>query len=331
MSKKKVNPDSESKKESGDSRLRKSSSQKPAANKTSEDNNSEDKNFLLKFFSLLRSVCGFGGSFILISALVMGALYWGLKSDFFPSEQESWQVEINPPQGVWKNVDVVHFVKNGNPNLFARPFDDKNLLEDISNSFSLSTIIKKVNSVYRKYPNTIVLDVEYFTPIAMVYVNSPSIEEGYLAVDKDGYLLPSRNFFTKDDVKKYLAITGIKSLPASTLGQKWDDARVEVASQIADELTPYKDELGIVGIHTHDVLSENKGYNPTFFDIRLKNQTFIRWTKVLIRASDVQRDEKELTTAQKIAILRKRLHEKGEIKPDSPKDMLQFVPDEPGA
>lgn len=280
---------------------------------------------LTRFLGFFIPGVGFGGAFLLISALVMTILFWLVKTSFLSSGSEPWQIEYNLPEGVWAGEDVLAYVKKSNPDLFEKPFNDKRLLEDVSNSFNLSQIVKRVKSVQRRFPNTIVLDIEYFEPIAMVYVNSAN---GYYPVDKDGCLLPT-GFFKETDIGNYLAIMGIKSLPMKPVGQSWSDISVETASQIAYELAPYKDEFGIVVIYVHEstTIDENYGYYPICFDIRLKNHTIIRWARYLFKATGVQLIDDSLSTEDKIAILRQRIKEKGEIKPDSPDEMFRFVPD----
>ena len=282
---------------------------------------------LSRFLGFFIPGVGFGGAFLLISAIIMGLLYWLNKTNYLSNHSQSWQVEYNLPQGVWMGEDVLESVRNSNPDLFEKPYDDKSLLEEVSNSFNLSPIVKTVKSVQRKFPNTVVLDIEYFVPVAMVYVNSEAIGKGFLPVDKDGCQLPT-TFFKKSELENYLAITGIKSLPMNPVGQRWNDSWVETASSIAYELTPYKDELGIVGIHVHESseIDASSSYNPICFDVRLKNHTFIRWARYIFKSTGEQQLDKELSTKEKIAILRKRLQEKGEILPDSPDEMFRFVP-----
>lgn len=308
-------------------------SEKAGAEKSVSQESKENKNSQRNQGSFSRFLCffipgvGFGGAFVLITVLVMGVLYWLNKSDFLAESSGTWQVEYNLPQGVWTGFDVLESVRKSNPDLFEKPYNDKTLLEEVSNSFNLSPIVKTVKSVQRKFPNTVVADIEYFEPVAMVYVNSEAIGKGFLPVDKDGCQLPT-TFFKKSDLDNYMAITGIQSLPMNPVGQCWNDVRVEAASQIADELAPYKDELGIVGIHVHESseINENFSYNPTCFDVRLKNHTFIRWTTYIFKSTGKETVEKELSTKEKIAILRQRLKERGEIKPDSPEEMFRFAP-----
>lgn len=314
---------SDSKPVSEKSGVEKTVSQDPKDNKTALRNQGS----LSRFLGFFIPGVGFGGAFLLISALIMGVLYWLNEKYFLPENSESWKLEYNLPQGVWAGADVQESVRKSNPELFEKPYDDKTLLEEVSNSFNLSQIVKTVKSVKRKYPNTIVVDIEYFVPIAMVYVNSDAIGKGFLPVDKDGCQLPT-TFFKKTDLESYMAITGIKSLPMNPVGQCWNDVKVETACKIANELTPYKDELGIVGIHVHESseIDETSSYNPICFDIRLKNHTFIRWSRYISKPSGAQLVDKELSTKEKIAVLRQRLKEKGEIKPDSPDEMFRFVP-----
>ena len=314
------------------------SDSKPVSEKTGSDNavsqesnkskrSERNQGSLSRFLGFFIPGVGFGGAFLLISALIMGVLYWLNEKYFLPDKTESWKVEYNQPQGVWAGADVLGFVQKSNPDLFEKTYDDKFLLEAVSNSFNLSPIIKKVKSVQRKYPNTIVLDVEYFVPVAMVYVNSESVGKGFLPVDEDGCQLPT-SYFSKSDLDNYLAITGIKSLPMNSVSHPWSDVRVETACKIASELAPYKDELGIVGIHVHESseIDQESSYNPICFDIRLKNHAFIRWSKYIFKPNSSQLVDKELSTKEKIAVLRQRLKEKGEIKPDSPDDMFRFIP-----
>lgn len=322
MAKRKEKKDSES-------TPKKTEPPKTVSRKSTEKNSSQEKQgSLSRFLGFFIPGVGFGGAFLLISALVIGALYWFNKTYFLSDDNQSWQVEYNLPQGVWASEDVLEFVRKNNPDLFEKAYNDKTLLEDVANSFNLSRVVKKVKSAQRKYPNTVVLDIEYFEPVAMVYVSSDVIGKGCIPVDKDGNQLPT-SFFDKSDLNNYLAITGIKSLPMNSVRHPWNDIHVETACQIANELTPYKDEFGIVGINVHESseVDERYSYTPVCFDIWLKNHTFIRWSRYIFKSTGVQQLDSELSTEDKIAILRQRLKEKGEIKPDSSEKMLRFTPD----
>lgn len=309
-------------------------SEKQGSKKTDAQPSTEKKDAqrnpgsLSRFWEFFIPGVGFGGTFILCSVLFLGFLFWLNKTFFLADNSESWQVEYNLPQGVWAGEDILKSVHKSNPALFDRPYDDSKLLEDVANSFNLLQIVKKVKSVQRKYPNAVILDLEYFEPVAMVYVNSAS---GYYPVDKDGCRLPTK-FFKESDIEKYLVISGIKSLPMNPVGQRWNDVGVDMASKTAAELVPYKNELGIAGIHVHESseIENESGYTPTCIDIWLKNNTFIRWSKYISKPPGVQLVDDELSTEEKIDILRKCLKEKGEIKPDKEGDMFKFTtPSEP--
>ena len=307
---------------------KKADTKKTDSQQSTEDASAaENKGSLSRFLGFFIPGVGFGGAFLLISALVMGALYWCNKTYFYSDSSQSWQVEYNLPQGIWMGADVLEFVRKSNPDLFEKPFDDKSLLEDVANSFNLSPIVKVVKSAKRRFPNTVVLDIEYFEPVAMVNVNFDKGGRGLVPVDKDGFRLPSV-YFKKSDLDNYIAITGIASLPTNPVGSCWIDSQVEIACKIASDLAPYKNEFGIVGIHVHKSSEIDKRYNyqPMCFDIWLKNDTIIRWAAFLFKSTEVQPIDDELTTQEKIAILRQCLQEKGEIKPDSPKEMFRFVP-----
>lgn len=307
---------------------KKANSQKTVSQQSTEDKNASKKQGALsRFLGFFIPGVGFGGTFLLISALVIGALYWCGNTYLNSDNTQTWQVEYNLPQGVWTGADVLDFVRKSNPDLFEKPFDDKTLLEEVVNSFNLSPIVKMVKSAKRKFPNTVVLDIEYFEPVAMVNVNMDEKLQYYIPVDKDGYWLPTI-YFKKSDLKDYIAITGIASLPDKPVGNCWNDTQVKIACKIANELVPYKNEFKIVGIHVHKSTEIDKRYNypPMCFDIWLKNNTIIRWSSYLFKSTEVQLIDDDLSTQEKIAILRQRLLEKGEIKPDSPKEMFRFVP-----
>lgn len=307
---------------------KKANSKQTVSQQSAEDKHaSEKQGSLARFFGFFIPGVGFGGAFLLISALVIGALYWCNTTYFYSDNSQSWQVEYNLPQGVWAGVDIKEFVLKSNPDLFEKPYDDKTLLEDVANSFNLSPIVKMVKSAKRRFPNTVVLEIEYFEPVAMVNVNYEKGGHGLVPVDKDGFRLPTI-YFKKSDLESYIAITGIASLPTNPVGSCWNDTQVEIACKIANDLAPYKNEFGIVGIHVHksSVVDDRYNYPPMCFDIWLKNNTIIRWAAYLFKSTEVQPIDDELSTQEKIAILRQRLQEKGEIKPDSPKEMFRFVP-----
>lgn len=277
---------------------------------------------------------GFGGTFLLASLLVILSLWAANRFLALPmqasSETNQWKCVCTPLPEVWKNYDVLNEAFKTNPDLFQKKYEDKNLLAEIAEAFNLSRVVKKVNSVYRQHPETIKVELEYRIPVAMVFVDVQTSDRGFLPVDREGYRLPTGEFFTQADIGKYISIIGIKSYPVTPTGEAWGDDRVVSGAQIAAELLPYKAELGIVEIIIHESADSSGFYNPTIFDVRLQNRTIIRWTQIRYSDQGPQKEEGDLSTPEKIAILRKRLAENGEIKADSNKEILQFSP-EPAA
>ncbi len=278
---------------------------------------------------------GFGGTFLLISAVIVGVLFvtLGIKSALFPpllEESTDWDIQITPPPAIWQQSDISLDIKKQNPDLAGLSYDDPDLLEQISNQLNLITIVKKVKSVSKRFPHTIFADVEYRLPVAMIYVVSDKAENGFFPVDDQGVLLPTRSSFSKTDIQKYIRVFGIKSYPANPQGQPWGDRWVTTSAQIASELAPYKNELGIFAILIHESIDKNAMYNKSIFDIKLNNDTIIRWTELYYGPTEIKEVGNQLSTQAKIAIMRKTLKEKGEIKalpgknPQGEGNFLQF-------
>lgn len=87
--------------------------------------------------------------------------------------------------------------------------------------------IASVKGVRKLYPRTILLEIVWRTPVAMVRV-----PEGLLPVDENGVLLPTRDF-TPIEASQYPRIYGVESLPAGPAGYPWGDPLVSDAASLA--------------------------------------------------------------------------------------------------
>lgn len=91
--------------------------------------------------------------------------------------------------------------------------------------------IASVKGIRKLYPRTILFEVVWRTPVAMVRV-----PEGLLPVDENGVLLPTRDF-TPIEASQYPRIYGVESLPAGPAGYPWGDPLVNDAASLAKLLS----------------------------------------------------------------------------------------------
>lgn len=112
------------------------------------------------------------------------------------------------------------------------PLDDPELQRRLARAFDMHPWIRRVVGVELVHPAGAVVEVECREPVAMV-----SWQEGLLAVDAEGVVLPSADF-TAASAVGFPRITGILSSPQGTEGFPWGDAAVDEAAAVAAVLGP---------------------------------------------------------------------------------------------
>ena len=138
-------------------------------------------------------------------------------------------VAITPQPG-WIHSDVRAEVFRGASLDGPLSILDDNLLERISNAFSLHPWVAKVVSVSRKPMARMAVELVYRRPVCMVEAPGEP-----LPVDVEGRLLPSGDF-SPVEKSSYLRLTGIDTVPMGPAGQPWGDGRVVGGAEIAAAL-----------------------------------------------------------------------------------------------
>lgn len=122
------------------------------------------------------------------------------------------------------------------------PLDDPELQRRLARAFDMHPWVRRVVGVEIRHPAAAVVEVECREPVAMV-----SWQDGLLAVDAEGVVLPSADF-TAAAAARYPRVAGIQSTPQGTEGFPWGDAAVEEAAAVAAALGPDWEALGLVEI-----------------------------------------------------------------------------------
>jgi hypothetical protein len=150
-------------------------------------------------------------------------------------------VEISPlPE--WIHTDIrAEVFRNASLDKPLSILDD-NLTERIRNAFSLHPWIAKVRQVTKRYPARVSVELDYRCPVLMV-----EMPGGLLPVDALGILLPSGDF-SPVEKSRYPRLVGVETAPLGTIGDRWGDARVAAAAEIAEAVGPAWLELKLASI-----------------------------------------------------------------------------------
>ncbi len=111
---------------------------------------------------------------------------------------------------------------------------DRELVLQVKQAFGVQPWVKCVKRVNKRFPSTVVIDLEYRRPLAMVEVPAgmfPNYNyEGLLPIDDEGYLLPVE--IDKETAASFPKISGVDTSPTGPPGSPWGDVRVAQAVHI---------------------------------------------------------------------------------------------------
>lgn len=106
---------------------------------------------------------------------------------------------------------------------------DKHALERLIQGIARHPWVKTVSSAEKHFPGEVNVSLEWRKPVAMVRV-----KDGLLPVDREGVLLPTRDF-TPLEAARYPRIEGINPEQVNRLaGQIWNDPVVQHGALLAD-------------------------------------------------------------------------------------------------
>ncbi|MFM8282286.1 MAG: hypothetical protein ACKOCW_01915 [Planctomycetaceae bacterium] len=119
------------------------------------------------------------------------------------------------------------------------PIDDPRLPTLLARAFDMHPWVREVVRVEVRDPPAAVVEVVCREPVAMVRVPG-----GLLAIDAEGFFLPSADF-TAESAAGFPKITGIVSSPQGPEGSRWGDPAVEEGAAIVAALGPQWRQLGL--------------------------------------------------------------------------------------
>ena len=117
---------------------------------------------------------------------------------------------------------------------------DNEVPKEVGRAFEAHPWVRKVKYAAFKYPDSIVVDVDYRRPVAFVEIEAGILERypegGLLPIDDEGCHLPIEDF-TSDDTLNYPIVKASGTFPQKTEpGTLWGDARISGAARIAEAL-----------------------------------------------------------------------------------------------
>jgi hypothetical protein len=155
----------------------------------------------------------------------------------------------------------------------------------IAQAFETHNWVKSVTRVTKSVGGSVVVDVIYRQPAAMVYYEKETVDpatrevteasQGFFPIDEEGTVLPTQDF-TSDDVWNYFMIMAENARPAGDVGMPYGDARVTAALALCDYLRPYRDEYRLQKIFVrHD--NATTGPSPWLLSIVTRDNREIVW------------------------------------------------------
>jgi hypothetical protein len=182
---------------------------------------------------------------VLVLAVAIGA-GWALWSRFADATRIHPDVVLLPDavrlRGVadWVKGDVKTEALRGASLDQGLPLDDPELQRRLARAFDMHPWVRRVVAVELLHPAAAVVEIECREPVAMV-----AWQDGLLAVDAEGFVLPSADF-TAADAARYPRVTGVASSPQGVEGAPWGDAAVAEAAAVAAALGPDWEALRLV-------------------------------------------------------------------------------------
>lgn len=218
-------------------------------------------------------------------------------------------VEVTPlPE--WIHTDVrAEVIRDAS---LDRPLSimDSDLVERIANAFKMHPWVAEVRQVRKHHPARVTVELDYRCPVCMVQVPG-----GLLPVDAQGVLLPSTDF-SPLEAGRYPRLVGIDSAPVGPPGERWGDARVAGAAEIAAAFGPAWERLGLERIVCTTAISAGRVQDETY-ELLTRGGTRVLWG----RAPSAEIPS-EVPAAEKVARLEKYAAQRGSLDgPNGPGDL----------
>lgn len=185
------------------------------------------------------------------------------------------------PSWIAADVKAEAFLRGSLKGLSIR---DPDVTVRVAQAFAMHSWVAKVNRVSKHYPATVVVDLEYRRPVAMVEVPREllPVEVDYDAlfpVDSAGYVLPFDDFYqhSRDQLSKYPRILAGNATPAGPPGTPWGDRRIVGAARIASVLQDEWTELKLHRIVVGDSSTAETLQEEPVFELQTRNGVSLIW------------------------------------------------------
>jgi hypothetical protein len=178
---------------------------------------------------------------ILMAMICSAPIVYGYISKYLPEIGNLQQYQITADQIVVEHApdylpssftsDVIEHAGLKFPLSLWEP----KLAEKLAQSAKAHPWTDKVNKITVSPHAGIRLDLVFRIPVALVKTNS-----GYYPVDRDGTLLPPRDF-NPELISSYPLISNVMTIPQGPEGTNWGDLSVTGAARLAEFMTPNGD------------------------------------------------------------------------------------------
>lgn len=152
---------------------------------------------------------------------------------------------------------------------------DADLTLRVAEAFRMHSWVSKVCRVSKRYPDSVLVQLEYRRPVAMVEVRAGD-QPGLFPIDGDGILLPTADF-TAERAAQYPRISVPNALPLGFPGNAWGDERVHDAAVIAATLGPYWEKLELYRIVLLGGLTQNRGKSDNLYRLTTRDNVSLIW------------------------------------------------------
>lgn len=229
----------------------------------SEEEEKKKPSAFARVSEILKNLPGASLLFAIGPLMVLGYLGWyyygaeHLDRALYALKQENIQVVSPTPS--WIKTDIVDEVYR-TAGLEQISLLDASAAATIADAFKTNHWVKDVKNV-RKGPNgSILVDLIFRRPVAMVYYKGPVQDgdrvvetKGFYPVDTEGIVLPDQDFRAAADdagtqvYDQYFQVFAGKdgARPASSVGMAFGDPRISEAISLCILLESVKDEFGL--------------------------------------------------------------------------------------
>ncbi len=262
------------------------------------------------FASLARFFVGPGRTFalaVLMLAMFVAACYWGWQEVHgdvlaLPEYMLSPKDIVVTDHPEWLSFDIREKAFQNASLQQNLSIMDPDLNERIASAFSVHPWVAKVNRVTKRYPSTVVVDLEYHHPVCVVEIGDSKIP-----VDVEGTALPPSDL-PQSQIDRYplLVCPGL-STPRGLPGDQWGDPRVVGAAEIAAALGDRWKTCRFVRI-TPVAVSESSRVGDVVYRLHTANGTVVVWG-----APPGVKTPGQPTTAEKLAYLDEELRRYGTL------------------